>query len=84
MRERHRGSGGDRTVGIACPKCGSVYSDVTLTRHSDGYIYRRRECLNGHKYTTYERVSPRELVSDDAKVEDITVKQLLRLIGKDK
>ncbi len=39
-----------------CPDCESMESHVTDTRHrSDGVIRRRRQCVNGHRYSTKER-----------------------------
>lgn len=42
--------------GLECPICGSTVSSVTDTRPvpSKGCIRRRRECSEGHRYTTHE------------------------------
>lgn len=39
-----------------CPVCGAAGSTVISTRgwQSDTMLQRRRECFNGHRYTTYE------------------------------
>jgi len=44
--------------GLACPECGepeAIVVDVRQSAHCD-YIRRRRECANGHRYSTEERV----------------------------
>jgi transcriptional regulator NrdR family protein len=56
---------------MKCPKCGVLDSKVTDSRaynkrtkqpwSHDG-IRRRRECSNGHRYTTYETIVPVSLV----------------------
>lgn len=38
-----------------CPDCGKQ-SDVIDTRPVPGFIRRRRECLNYHRFTTVEMV----------------------------
>lgn len=39
-----------------CPVCGAAGSTVISTRgwQSETMLQRRRECFNGHRYTTYE------------------------------
>jgi transcriptional regulator NrdR family protein len=37
-----------------CPHCGSRYSRVLRKRAWLTYIWRRRECLKGHRFTTQE------------------------------
>lgn len=41
---------------MKCPECGAQQSRVKSTRHWQGgaMLQRRRECFNGHLYTTYE------------------------------
>ena len=39
-----------------CPKC-AAWSSVNETRTSKGTVTRRRECANGHRFTTYEAVA---------------------------
>jgi len=41
---------------VKCPECGAQESHVKETRHWQGgaMLKRRRECFNGHLYTTYE------------------------------
>ena len=41
---------------MKCPICGTSGSSVISTRgwQSDTMLQRRRECFNGHRYTTYE------------------------------
>ena len=43
---------------MKCPECGTKVFDVleTRTRKKDGVIVRRKECGNGHRFTTEERV----------------------------
>lgn len=36
-----------------CPKCGA-WSEVIETRLKKDKVSRRRECGNGHRFTTYE------------------------------
>lgn len=44
-------------LGPTCPKCGSDESSVFDSRpNAAGRIWRRRECPNGHRYTTHEAV----------------------------
>lgn len=38
---------------MICPECGSV-SGVVETRTIIGALKRRRRCVNGHRFTTYE------------------------------
>jgi transcriptional regulator NrdR family protein len=49
--------------GLPCPECGSIKSKVTDSRAINRFtrqpckhrcIRRRRECANGHRFTTYE------------------------------
>ncbi len=49
--------------GIPCPFCGSTYSAVCDSRPDDeGRIRRRRECRNGHRFTTREAVDLKHVV----------------------
>jgi transcriptional regulator NrdR family protein len=43
---------------VKCPECGTRVFDVleTRTRKKDGVIVRRKECGNGHRFTTEERI----------------------------
>lgn len=46
-----------RPADLECPQCGVVGSKVINTRAADfNQIYRRRQCTNGHRFTTYENV----------------------------
>ena len=40
---------------MKCPECG-VWSEVVESRRpkTDNYLYRRRECANGHRFATHE------------------------------
>ena len=40
-----------------CPIC-NVWSTVNETRTKEDRVMRRRECANGHKFKTEERVIP--------------------------
>lgn len=42
-------------TGILCPECGSK-TDVKDSRPEKGKIRRRRECKNGHRFSTHESV----------------------------
>lgn len=46
--------------GIACPSCGNTRSRVLESRPTHDHKARRRrcECLNGHRFTTYELIVP--------------------------
>lgn len=39
---------------MKCPECSSTKSKVLDSRERDFYVYRRRECRNGHRFATYE------------------------------
>ena len=39
-----------------CPIC-NAWTTVNETRSKKEYVTRRRECANGHKFTTEERVN---------------------------
>jgi transcriptional regulator NrdR family protein len=43
-----------------CPKCG-VWTSVLDTRNRGSFTTRRRECANGHKFTTEEHVKLQNL-----------------------
>lgn len=42
---------------LACEQCGAPVGIVIDTRHLADGIRRRRECRNGHRVTTYEKVA---------------------------
>ena len=42
--------------GIPCPFCGTYSHSVVNSRPDKDSIMRRRECKNGHRWTTYEAV----------------------------
>lgn len=42
---------------MKCPECGRKAA-VLLTRERDGYVWRRRECSQGHRFTTTETHQP--------------------------
>lgn len=47
---------------MKCPRC-DAFSRVLDTRDKgDGITGRRRECANGHKFTTFEAVAPEAAV----------------------
>lgn len=49
-------------TGIACPKCGVVGNDrVVDSRWAEQSIRRRRECVCGNRFTTYERIEKTHL-----------------------
>jgi transcriptional regulator NrdR family protein len=39
---------------MMCPVCKTRYNKVLDTRANPEYILRRRECYNGHKFSTKE------------------------------
>ena len=43
-----------RPHSVACPVCGDGRSRVMNTRPSVQGIYRRRVCVNGHRFSTEE------------------------------
>ena len=45
-----------------CPICG-VWSTVSDTRNKKGFVLRRRECANGHIFTTEEHVKLQNVVT---------------------
>jgi len=50
---------------MKCPTCG-VWTVVKEARDSTTYNYRRRrECANGHKFTTEEKVIPEEQLTQE-------------------
>ena len=60
---------------MACPFCGDrTKSKVSQTRHlhNDTIIRRRRECANGHRYSTCERIAAPEDQTEISGVVSIT------------
>jgi len=52
-------------VGLKCPECGA-WTDVVESRPSEVHGYRRRrECANGHRFTTEEVVIPEEQLTKE-------------------
>lgn len=52
------------TSGFTCPECG-VWTVVNSTRTSPFFgLVRRRECANGHKFTTSETLIPQEVMTE--------------------
>ena len=50
---------------MKCPECGA-WADVIETRKSETFGYRRRrECGNGHRFTTQEVVIPQEAIDEE-------------------
>jgi transcriptional regulator NrdR family protein len=45
-----------------CPIC-NAWTTVNDTRNKEDYTTRRRECANGHTFTTEERVNARRIKS---------------------
>ena len=41
---------------MKCPNCATPYPEVRDSRKRGGGITRRRECYNGHRFTTLEHV----------------------------
>jgi len=42
---------------MKCPVCGTKLHDVVDSRKRDDSIRRRRECFNGHRFSTLETVA---------------------------
>lgn len=49
---------------MACPECGVQRSCVLDTDHYHHQTRRRRCCLNGHRFTTYEKAIKPAIWSD--------------------
>ena len=47
-------SGHKRPPSVPCPTCESRRTWITNTRASKDGLYRRRECVNGHRFNTEE------------------------------
>ena len=56
-----------------CPQCG-VWSSVVTTINKQSHVQRRRECANGHKFSTEERVVPAKKHGGDRKSRDAIAK----------
>ena len=41
---------------MKCPECGTKLHEVNDSRKRGNEIYRRRECFNGHRFSTLETV----------------------------
>ena len=55
----------EASLKMKCPECG-VWTVVKEARESKIYGYkRRRECANGHRFTTHEVVIPDEIIKDE-------------------
>lgn len=42
---------------MKCPECDTTLHDVVDSRKRGNEIYRRRECFNGHRFSTLETVA---------------------------
>ena len=42
---------------VPCPECGSTRGRTTNTRLRGEYVYRRKQCDAGHRFSTVEIVS---------------------------
>ena len=49
-----------RPTGIPCPECGDDRAVITDSRPADGHYRRRRQCANGHRFTTHEVLPDRQ------------------------
>jgi transcriptional regulator NrdR family protein len=57
----------NQRTGLACPSCGIRDSRVIQTRGGADHVRRRRECRNGHRFSTRETVvesRPPRITSD--------------------
>lgn len=52
-----RYSNKSNSIGIQCPICSTVFTDVIDSIKGDNNISRRRKCKNGHRFTTVEIVA---------------------------
>lgn len=48
-----------RAATVPCPACGSHQTSTKDVRASDGNVRRRKLCVCGHRFTTYESLSSR-------------------------
>lgn len=39
---------------IGCPHCAETDGDIVDSRSKGKLVWRRRQCVNGHRWTTYE------------------------------
>jgi len=46
---------------MKCPVCNAWVSVLETRQKSDNSTYRRYECANGHRFTTYERIVLRDI-----------------------
>lgn len=63
---------------MKCPYCSTADTRVIDTRETTEAIRRRRECVNGHRFTTYERVARATLsvIKRDSRREDFDLDKL--------
>lgn len=59
---------------MKCPECGA-WSTVVETRSSPVRYRRRRECGNGHNFTTEEVVVPPEKIEEESNIRLRTYRQ---------
>lgn len=45
---------GVKSPGLECTVCGSTQHEVLESKPRFGYIHRRRQCINGHRFSTWE------------------------------
>lgn len=70
----------DRKLGIACPKCGRLDSEVVESRPARNGVRRRRRCCGcGHRSTTYERIVQNDAI--DLFLEPDRIKTLYCISG---
>jgi transcriptional regulator NrdR family protein len=69
---------------LNCPICeGKVWSTVEDTRAKEGFTLRRRECGNGHKFVTEERLTAQVMIKKPQAVKQKGESQLDQLLAPD-
>lgn len=68
---------------LPCPVCGRLSARVTDTRGVDDLVRRRRECSEGHRWTTVELALPLEEYGPHKTVLEALRDELLRQADTD-
>ena len=62
---------------MMCPICGIRHAKVLETRANPEFIFRRRECGNGHKYQTKEYAISEAPICEESKAVEASGGSLL-------
>jgi transcriptional regulator NrdR family protein len=66
-----------------CPRCGSPETHVVDTRPSRDRIRRRRECDEGHRFTTFEVISGETAMKAlGPRTRDALIRRVEQVIGR--